>query len=65
MQNVMAELRQLGILDSSAQDQLLDKLRESDPSLWPLVVEQFRATMAYRQRAAERGRRGQRTNGHD
>jgi hypothetical protein len=52
MQNIMAELRQLGTLDPAAQDQLLENLRASDPSLWPLVVEQFRATMAYRQRAA-------------
>ena len=52
MQNVMVELRQLGTCDPVAQDQLLESLRQSDPSLWPLVVEQFRATMAYRQRAA-------------
>jgi len=52
MQNVMAELRQLGTLDPAAQDQLLENLRESDFSLWPLVVEQFRSTMAYRQRVA-------------
>jgi hypothetical protein len=54
MQAVMAELRQLGALDPAAQDRLLEDLRQSDPSLWPLVIEQFRATMAYRQRAMAR-----------
>ena len=54
MQEVMAELRQLGTLDPAAQDKLLEDLRESDPSLWPLVMQQFRATAAYRQRAMGR-----------
>lgn len=54
MQEVMAELRQLGTLDPVAQDELLENLRQSDPSLWPLVMQQFRATAAYRRRAAER-----------
>ena len=56
MQEVMAELRELGTYDPMAQDQLLENLRQSDPSLWPLVVEQFRTTIAYRQQAAERAR---------
>ncbi len=50
----MAELRQLGTVDAAAQDRLMEDLRQSDPSLWPLVMEQFRATLAYRRRAAER-----------
>jgi hypothetical protein len=54
MQEVMSELRQLGVLDPAAQDQLFENLRESDPSIWPLVVQQVRATAAYRRRAAER-----------
>jgi hypothetical protein len=54
MQAVMDELRQLGNADPAAQDQLLEQLRQSDPSLWPLVIEQFRATAAYRRRAMER-----------
>jgi hypothetical protein len=58
MQEVMDELRQLGTCDPVAQDQLLESLRQSDPSLWPLVVEQFRATMAYRQQAAASVRAG-------
>lgn len=51
MQEVMAELRQWGALDPMAQDRLFEDLRQSDPSLWPLVVQQFKASEAYRRRA--------------
>jgi hypothetical protein len=54
LQAVMADLAQLGPLDPADQDRLLEDLRQSDPSLWPLVLQQFRATLAYRRRAAER-----------
>jgi hypothetical protein len=54
MQDVMAELRQLGTADPAAQDQLMENLRQSDPSLWPLVMQQYRATAAYKRRAMER-----------
>ncbi len=54
MQDIMAELQCLGTLDPAARDKLMEDLRQSDPSLWPLVMQQFRATLAYRRRAAER-----------
>jgi hypothetical protein len=54
MQEVMAELQQLGTTDPAAHDKLLEDLRQSDPSLWPLVLQQFKATAAYRRRAMER-----------
>ncbi len=47
-QAMMAQLRQLRATDPAAEDELLGRLQRSDPSLWPLVVEQFRATLAYR-----------------
>jgi hypothetical protein len=50
MQQVMAELQQLGPVDPAVQNQLMEDLRRSDPSLWPLVMQQFRATVAYRRR---------------
>ena len=49
----MAELQQLGTLDPAARDKLMEDLRHTDPSLWPLVMQQFRATVAYRQRATQ------------
>ena len=54
LQDVMAEVRRLGESDPASQQQLLDDLQQSDPSLWPLVVEQAKATAAYRQRVADR-----------
>ena len=53
MQAVMAELQQLGALDSAAQDKLMADLRQTDPALWPLVLRQFRAAAAYRRRAQQ------------
>ena len=58
LQNVMAGLQQLGTLDPVAQNRLLEDLRQTDPSLWPLVIEQFRATLAYRHRAKHDGASG-------
>jgi len=54
MQQVMTELRQLGVMDKAAQDKLLDDLKQTDPSLWPLVIQQFRAAVAYRRQAQQR-----------
>jgi hypothetical protein len=54
MQQVMAELQDLGALDPAGQARLMADLRQTDPVWWPMVVQQFRAALAYRRRA-ERG----------
>ncbi len=54
MQEVMAELQQLGALDPAAQEKLMEDLRHTDPSLWPLLLQQFRAAVAYRRQAQQR-----------
>ena len=54
MQQIMEELRQLGSLDPAAQNKLMEDLKQTDPALWPLVMQQFRAAIAYKRRAAER-----------
>jgi len=51
--DVVAEVRRLGALDPAAEAELLANLRQTPPDLWPLMVQQFRAALAYRQRAAE------------
>ena len=51
MQQVIAELQQVGALDPGAQEKLMADLRQTDPGLWPLVLQQFRAAAAYRRRA--------------
>jgi hypothetical protein len=54
IEDVFAELRQSGVIDPTTEPQLAEQLRQSDPSIWPLVVEQFRAVQAYRRDALKR-----------
>jgi hypothetical protein len=58
---VIAEIQELKSLDPAAQEQLLANLRQTPPDLWPLVVQQFRANIAYRRQVEERDRLGQRS----
>jgi hypothetical protein len=53
---IMAEVQQLGALDPAAQNALLDDLKKTDPSLWPQLVQTFRASIAYRKQVEERAR---------
>jgi hypothetical protein len=54
LQDAVAELQRLEAVDPAAHDQLLADLRGSDPSIWPLVIEQSRATQAYRRQSLSR-----------
>jgi len=54
MQDVIAQVQELGVLDPAAQEHLLENLHETPPELWPLVVQQVRAAVAYRQQADRR-----------
>lgn len=54
LRQVMAEVHQLQALDPAAEAELLKSLAETPPDLWPLVLQQFRAAVAYR-RQAEKG----------
>lgn len=54
MLQIMQELQQLGTLDPAAQNKLMEDLKQTDPTLWPLVMQQFRAAIAYKRRSAER-----------
>ncbi|MFZ1932190.1 MAG: hypothetical protein WCB27_03985 [Thermoguttaceae bacterium] len=54
LQDVMAELHQSGTIDPAAEEQLAKDLQQSDPAIWPLVIQQCRATQAYRCEAARR-----------
>jgi hypothetical protein len=49
----MAEVQQSGVLDKADQDKLTADLQQTDPSLWPLVVQQFRAAVAYRRQSEQ------------
>jgi hypothetical protein len=54
IESAMAEVRQLDVVDPTEHDKLIADLRESAPALWPLVLEQARATAAYRRRWRDR-----------
>jgi hypothetical protein len=60
---VIAEIQELKSLDPAGQEQLLANLRQTPPDLWPLVVQQFRAAIAYRRQVEERDRLAQRSGG--
>jgi hypothetical protein len=49
LRRVMAEAHRLGAENPALAEPLLAELKASDPSLWPLVVESFRARLAYGQ----------------
>lgn len=56
---VLDKLQQVRTMDPTAEQRLLDELRQVPPSTWPLVAEQFRASLAYHQQLAEKSRMGQ------
>ncbi len=58
MQEVMAELQQLGALDPASQERLMADLRQTDPVHWPMVVQQFRAAVEYHRRSLQRQQEG-------
>lgn len=51
---LLAEVQQLNDLDEASRSKLVEELRQTDPTLWPLVMQQFRAAMAYRQQVQRR-----------
>ena len=53
LSEVIAEIRELQVLDPAAEAELLESLCQTPPDLWPLVVQQFRAAAAYRRQANE------------
>jgi len=54
MHDIIAEIQELGTLDPAARDELLYNLKQTDPSLWPLVAQQVQASLAWRRQAAQR-----------
>ena len=54
MHQVIAEIQALGSLDPAAREELLENLKQTDPKLWPLLVERVRADLAWRRQARER-----------
>lgn len=51
--DVITELQTLGALDPAAQEELMENLKRTDPSLWPVLLRQYRAALAYRRHATD------------
>jgi hypothetical protein len=49
LKKLMAELQSLGAVDPETQSRLLADFEQTDPALWPMLMQTFRAGMAYRQ----------------
>ena len=56
MTAVLDKLQQVREMDPAAEERLMAELRRVPPATWPLVAEQFRASLAYHQQLAERSR---------
>ncbi|MGE0536157.1 MAG: hypothetical protein AB7O68_14345 [Pirellulales bacterium] len=46
----LAELDAIGAIDKTARQRLLEDLQNTDPALWPQVIDYARATLAYQQK---------------
>ena len=55
----MAELQEAGAIDPAAREELIADLKQTDPSRWPLVIQEFRAAAAYRRRIEARAKEKQ------
>jgi hypothetical protein len=56
IESILAEVRQAQPLDAKTEEELVNNLRATPPSLWPMVVQQFHAALAYRRLAQQRDR---------
>lgn len=52
--SVLEELREIGQLDPEAEQEVLASLKSAKPEHYRLIVEQYRAALAYRKQLAER-----------
>lgn len=60
MASVLDKIQQVRAIDPAAEPRLLEELRRVPPSTWPLVAEQFRASLAYHEQLEQKGRTGTR-----
>ncbi|MFV2066120.1 MAG: hypothetical protein ACC645_04015 [Pirellulales bacterium] len=51
---VIRQIDEMGDLDPKVRDQLMADLRETKPSLWPAMVQQFRSAVAFRRQLEAR-----------
>lgn len=49
--DIISDLRKSGLLDAESERRLVSDLQKTEPSLWPLLLQSFRASLAYKERA--------------
>lgn len=54
LDDVLAQLTELGPIEPEARKRLADDLRKTDPAYWPMLVKTFRASLEYRRRSAQK-----------
>ena len=47
LNDVMAQLRSIGTNDPAIQAKLMEDMQRTDPSLWPLLIQTYRSSLAY------------------
>ncbi|MCC7473999.1 MAG: hypothetical protein IT425_01275 [Pirellulales bacterium] len=57
LSGVMDKIQEVRSLDPAAEPRLFEELRKAPPNTWPLVAEQFRATLALHQQLAAKNSR--------
>ncbi len=63
MAGVLEKLQEVAELDPAAQAKLIEKLQGTKPEYWPLVAEQFRASLAFHQQLLAKEEVEQRVGG--
>lgn len=61
--SVLDKLQEIRQIDPAAEAKLIEQLRRTPAHSWPLVAEQFRASLAYREQLAARGAKTQPPSG--
>ncbi|HEX7377960.1 MAG TPA: hypothetical protein VF278_12645 [Pirellulales bacterium] len=54
LDDVLAQIGELGPIEPEARKRLIDDLRQTDPSYWPMLVQTFRASLEYRRRSQQK-----------
>ncbi|MBI2825693.1 MAG: hypothetical protein HYX69_13495 [Planctomycetia bacterium] len=52
MNDAMGQLRAIGASDPAVQARLMEDMQRTDPAQWPMLLHSYRASLAYRDRAA-------------
>ncbi|HVU86893.1 MAG TPA: hypothetical protein VHD36_06205 [Pirellulales bacterium] len=55
LNDVMTQLRAVGAVDPAVQAKLMEDMQRTDPSLWPLLMQTYRSSLAYQNQSRTAG----------